>query len=116
MSEDKKYNGWNNYETWLVKLWLDNDEGTDSLMREFVQDARENPEVNQFMDYESRVQMTLKDKIKDFIEEMNPLADTADLFTDLLNSALSEVDWYEIAEAYLEDNPAPEDEELEAED
>ena len=24
--EDKKYNGWTNYETWLVNLWIDNDE------------------------------------------------------------------------------------------
>lgn len=23
----KEYNGWTNYETWLVKLWQDNDQG-----------------------------------------------------------------------------------------
>ena len=23
---DKRYNGWTNYETWLVALWADNDE------------------------------------------------------------------------------------------
>lgn len=27
MSEDKKYNGWTNYETWKLALNLDNDEG-----------------------------------------------------------------------------------------
>ena len=24
-AEKKTYNGWTNYETWNVKLWLDND-------------------------------------------------------------------------------------------
>ena len=25
--EEQKYNGWTNYETWAIKLWMDNDEG-----------------------------------------------------------------------------------------
>ena len=25
---DRKYNGWTNYETWVTKLWMDNDEGS----------------------------------------------------------------------------------------
>ena len=25
---DSTYNGWKNYETWNVKLWLDNEQGT----------------------------------------------------------------------------------------
>lgn len=27
---EKNYNGWANYETWLVKLWIDNEEGSSS--------------------------------------------------------------------------------------
>jgi len=26
MSDDKRYNGWTNYETWVVNLWLANEE------------------------------------------------------------------------------------------
>lgn len=45
MSE--KYNGWTNYETWNVALWIGNDEGLYSMAREckdydqFVQQLKE---------------------------------------------------------------------------
>lgn len=28
------YNGWSNYETWNVKLWIDNEEGSYDYWRE----------------------------------------------------------------------------------
>jgi len=31
---DTEYNGWTNYETWNVALWIDNDEGLYNLARE----------------------------------------------------------------------------------
>jgi len=34
------YNGWTNYETWVVKRWLDNDESTVELQRELLKQAR----------------------------------------------------------------------------
>jgi hypothetical protein len=37
----------------------------------------------------------------DWIEQLNPLADEANLFSDLINAALGEVNWYEIAETFL---------------
>lgn len=30
------YNGWKNYETWNVALWLDNDQGTYNETREMM--------------------------------------------------------------------------------
>jgi hypothetical protein len=47
--------------------------------------------------------------MKEQIEDENPLPD-AGLYTDLLNAALSEVNWYKIAEQFIEDisaEPAP---------
>ena len=34
------YNGWPNYETWAVKLWLDNDQGLCEYWRETSQWAK----------------------------------------------------------------------------
>ena len=31
---DKEYNGWTNYETWNVALWIDNERGTQNDRRE----------------------------------------------------------------------------------
>ena len=34
--DEKKYSGWTNYETWLVKLWLDNDQWSQEKMLELT--------------------------------------------------------------------------------
>jgi len=41
------------------------------------------------------------DSLKDQIAELNPLGNKPSLFSDLLNSAIQEVDWREIADAFL---------------
>lgn len=87
MSE--KYNGWTNYETWLVALWLDNDEGSYNEMH--------------YMARHSKDVYSLMEQIKEMIEELNPLKDQANLFSDLLNGAISECNFYEIAEHYYEE-------------
>ena len=84
---EKGYNGWTNYETWAVNLWIDND-GMDEEVRERVSGLDE---------------YRAGKAIQEMIEELNPLADEASMFSDLLSGALSEVNWQEIAEHYLEE-------------
>lgn len=81
------YNGWTNYETWNVALWIDNDRG---LADEVTSMAR-----RQTKTYE------LGQEIKGFIEELCPDLG-ASMFADLLNASLREVNWYEIAEHYID--------------
>lgn len=87
--QDTRYNGWKNYETWAVKLWLDN--AHPNLYHEWLEDAKKQKDNQDH----TRI---LADIIKEWIEENNPL-NTANLYADLLNAALSEVDYREIAES-----------------
>lgn len=87
VTKDKTYNGWANYETWAVALWIDNDCGSYEYRLELSRSAED---CHQFAD-----------ALKEWIESQNPLASDASAFADLLNAALGEVDWLEIAENFL---------------
>lgn len=99
------YNGWTNYETWNVALWIDNEQGSYSFRCDLAQEIYDDADGD--MDEAKR---KLADSLKDYIEDMNPLASQASVFSDLLGAALGEVDWYEIAENFLEDVDKKEEE------
>ena len=87
---NKDYNGWTNYETWVTALWIE--DGSYNYRCELCEAAKnqsDNPTSH------------LAETIKDWIEGLNPLADKAGLFSDLINAALNEVNWHEIAENFL---------------
>jgi hypothetical protein len=97
------YNGWTNYETWLVNLWLTNEQGSDELVREwadeFVQDA-----IDKGCDSDSirnDAAYELGERIKDMHEENTP--EITGLHADLINAALGAVNWYEIAKHFIDD-------------
>ncbi len=94
--ERKEYNGWTNYETWCAALWIDND-GMGEIFRERMQELTEVED----MDTDERKE-NLAEYIKEMIEENNPVQD-ASMYSDLLTTALQEIDWYEIAEHYFEE-------------
>ena len=89
----KEYNGWTNYETWLVKLWMDNDEGSQEYFREMAEES--------FKTDGNDATISLADAVKEAHDEMLP--DAQGFVADLLNAAMSEVDWREIAESLLSD-------------
>lgn len=77
------YNGWTNYETWLAKLWLG-----DLL----AQHAEHGADIT-------------ADHVREIVDEMafamcdGP--DASGLMNDLLNSALQEINYDEIASHYV---------------
>jgi hypothetical protein len=75
------YNGWKNKETWLVNLWLG-----DWLTCE----QEEGQEIS-------------AEYVREMVNEMASAAGESDmngLITDLLNCAIGEIDWHEIASHY----------------
>lgn len=107
MSETKTYNGWTNYETWAVNLWLQNDQGTANYWRdEARRHCEEAPKCEQVEDgvwtVEQAAKFNLAGQLKDEIEDGSPIT-KASLFSDLMNAALGEVNWNEVAEALLEE-------------
>lgn len=102
--EERKYNGWTNYETWCVNLWLSNDEGSYETCRELVESALDSSETDDNGDVihdRDRIHLAA-DSLQEFVKELAPDLGPS-MFSDMLNSALSEVDWQEIAEAFAED-------------
>ena len=86
----KEYNGWTNYETWAVKLWIDSEEGSSNYWLEQAEECAtgEHPE------------WALEERLKGEHEEALP--EIHGFAADLLNAAMSEVNWREIANSLLE--------------
>lgn len=97
-----KYNGWTNYETWCVNLWLTNDEGSYNGWTEQAQTAFDGATDRGIgISRTEQAMIDLADCLKDEITEQAPELE-ASMYSDLLNAALSEVNWYEIAGAFME--------------
>jgi len=95
------YQGWKNYETWLVALWLDNDEYSYNYWRERTQEIWEGATADKPFSRRDRAMLELSDTLKDEVEDAAP--ELEGIFLDLLNAALSEVDWREIADHWLDE-------------
>ena len=107
------YNGWTNYETWACKLWIDNDEGSYRYWGARAQDAWDNAEAHSVFTKEQDAAHTLADELREEIEQGAPQLEG--MYADLLTSAISEINWREIAENLLEDVDKAQDEEDEEE-
>lgn len=108
MSGDEQgHNGWKNYETWAVALWIDNDQGSYNYSRDMARTVRQDaPTSSQVEDgiwtVEQAERFNLADQLKEWQEDEMPELE-ASVWTDLLRSAFGEVDWHEIAANFLED-------------
>jgi hypothetical protein len=127
---DSSYNGWKNYPTWAVNLWLSNEQGTYNecsyMAREALRDAPHDENVKPFQrldgstsepiwTLEQTTRYRLADTMKEYVESLVCSSDDphdhqgetcpiheAGLGSDLLGYALGEVDWNEIADSWIE--------------
>jgi hypothetical protein len=88
MSNDD-YNGWKNYETWNVNLWIQNDEGFYNHMVQELRDILDRHEN----DWENVSLAEVRGMVRDVIGSKTPDGVRT---TDIL------IDWMEISDALLE--------------
>ena len=84
------YNGWANYETWNVTLWIDNDEG----LYGFVRDGLESLLDSNGNDWTNISETELKELVRDAFGS-NKTPDGVSLFD-------SKINWSEVSDMLLE--------------
>ncbi len=95
------HQGWENYATWAVHLWLTNDEPSYNLWTDQALTVWENSEADDIFTRSEVARRELAESLKAAVEEDVPL-DGGSLYSDLLESALDDVQWGDVANAWLE--------------
>ncbi|HEX5471555.1 MAG TPA: hypothetical protein VFW73_06695 [Lacipirellulaceae bacterium] len=105
--DEKRYNGWTNYETWVTALWLDNEYASQCYWRRATQECKDaapssSHVKNGYWTVGEAARFSLADRLKKELTDDSPIADNS-LYADLLSAALQEVNWVEIADHYLDE-------------
>ena len=91
-----EYNGWTNYETWNFMLWADNDEPTYNKVKALIKDALTIHGV--------ATVSGLADDLRELADNEAPELKIS-FQSDVINASIKEVNFTEIAERLLEENP-----------
>ena len=103
-----KYNGWWNYETWNLKLWLDNDEVTYNMVKKKAKALIKKHEGDHIEDAATELkkfntaELDLADWLKEYtLDNMPELK--ASFYSDVLSASIREVNFQEIATHICDD-------------
>lgn len=95
MTQDRTYNGWSTYETWLVNLWITNDRDLHAALHADVLDA------GSLFDAKEILQAWLENEVDLHLEAAGNTH--GGLIADLLRGAVQEVNWYEIVKNWRDE-------------
>jgi hypothetical protein len=99
--QPKGCNGWTNYETWNLALWIGNERGSYEYWRERTAESYRNAVASKPFTKAERAKLDLADALKDETEENIP--ELQGFYADVLRAAVSEVNWYEIASNWVDE-------------
>ena len=92
----KEYNGWSNWETWISKLWLDNEEHVHAMVVEMVKTSKQD-------DGDGITGAELEEFVWNTFDPDGKYWEGANLFQDFVNFSMNTANWDEIAAAYNQD-------------
>ena len=105
-ARDEPYDGSANYETWCVNRWLTTCDEVSRQCQELAAIA-DDAALHSSLVFDGiwttaeASRNLLADALREFVDELNPVADQSSVFADLMDTALGEVDWHEIADSFL---------------
>src|SRR5436305_15186136 len=73
-AEAKRYNGWANYETWAVALWIDNEQGSYNRRCDLAREASKQAKAGRSFTRKESAALILAELLKTWIDEDNPLS------------------------------------------
>jgi len=103
---DTKHNGWTNYETWLVYLWITNDEVTQRRWAALAQECWDLAETDSILSREENARRSFADDMKETMAMGRCCAlegNKDGMYADLMDAALADVNYDEIAVAFVND-------------
>ena len=102
-----EHQGFTNYETWAMKLWIDNEEGSQNEFRDLCIDAVDREESVEDAIHAAAVmaENIWEDRMPDL---------GASVFSDLLRASFDEIDWHDVVDSDVkelwEEKPKEEEE------
>lgn len=102
-----KYNGYENYQTWCVAMWLDNEQPSLAFWHEqakrcIAAAATSSNVAEGYCTEHQAAKYLLADRLRESFYDANPLTQPG-VWSDLLTTALCEVSWNDLADAILYD-------------
>jgi hypothetical protein len=95
LSFKETYNGWTNYETWCLNIWIDNDQYLAERKAELIREVT--------LHYDDKQAYELSLLLENMVEELKDNALEVGLLSDLLGGAIGKINFFELAEHYIED-------------
>jgi hypothetical protein len=106
--DERGYNGWKNYETWNVALWIGNEEASYKFWRLRAAYHYSEADADNVFSRDEVATRELADELKEHFERdkdslLKKTRLTASMWADLLGASLGEVNWHEIAVGMIEE-------------